>query len=347
MSRERDRVQAGSGSAAAERLAWKAVWILAESLSDTATPVAAKRPPADASRAGRQADKHVPGGPAAKGDARTTDPWERWLYNYYAGEGRPSWIGPLRGPLEKMLRAEAAEERMAAAAALVPLGRADLALPEVRRSLTGRKFFHEAAALLPWLPWKDREELFGQLCLIAGKDDWYRLIELMSQPRDPRAAEVFWQLLVEPKLSLQAASCVETGLLMTYLRGNVYSYDPTNSSNSSQASMARKQQEFFRALKPRAASGAERQRMVAIALLTYAVDDGAVEVVQRVRDDATLSAELRRDALQVLLAMKSKKEAERLAVSVMEDKEPASRKLGVQYLVEGREGLEASARRFP
>ena len=105
--------------------------------------------------------------------------------------------------------------------------------------------------------------------------------------------------------------------------------------------MARKQQEFFRAVKPRAASGAERQRLVAIALLTYAMDDEAVEVVQRVRDDAKLSAELRRDALQVLLAMKGKKDAVRLAVSVMEDKDSASRKLGLRYLVEGREGLDS------
>ena len=154
VSRERDRMQLHSAPATAERLAWKVVWILAESLSDTTAPGAAQ-PPADASRGvrqaaegltwrprnddasrgRRQAEHQAPGGPAAKGDAGATDPWDRWLYNYYAGEGRPRWIGPLRGPLEKMLHAEAAEERMAAAAALVPLGRADLALPEVRRSL--------------------------------------------------------------------------------------------------------------------------------------------------------------------------------------------------------------------
>ena len=121
-----------------------------------------------ASPGGPQAGNQAPGGPADNGAAGATDPWDRWLYDYYAGKGRPRWIGPLRGPLEKMLRAEAAEERMAAAVALVPLGRADLALPEVRRLMTDHKFFEKAAALLPWLPWKDREALFRQLWPVAG-----------------------------------------------------------------------------------------------------------------------------------------------------------------------------------
>ena len=112
----------------------------------------------------------------------------------------------------------------------------------------------------------------------------------MSETHDPRAADVFWRLLAEPKLSPRTAPLIERGLLITYLGGNMYTYVfPVDPPTGSPASIARRQQEFVRAVKLRAASGAERQRLVAIALLTYATDEKAVDVVQRLRDDAAQS----------------------------------------------------------
>ena len=55
--------------------------------------------------------------------------WDDWLRQCYAGRNRPKWTARMVPPLEKMLRAEAPKERVAAAVLLVPLGKAGQSLP--------------------------------------------------------------------------------------------------------------------------------------------------------------------------------------------------------------------------
>ena len=105
-------------------------------------PVAEKKPDAEK----KPVEKKSTGGAEPPKVETPSDPWDDWLEEYYAGQHRPKWLARLRGPLEKMLRAEVPEERMAAALALAPLGRADLALPETRKLLEARHLFAQQAA---------------------------------------------------------------------------------------------------------------------------------------------------------------------------------------------------------
>ena len=100
-----------------------------------------------------------------------------------------------------MLPAKNVDERLAAAIALVPLGKAQAVLPriyEVARS--DPKKYREVMEVLPWLVWEQRLAAFRQLRKIAPTPDAVSvLVESMAEVRDPRAAELLWELLADPK----------------------------------------------------------------------------------------------------------------------------------------------------
>ena len=62
---------------------------------------------------------------------------DRWLQDFYAGKGRPPWAAQTIGPLEKMLQSKNSDERLAAACALVPLGKAAAAVPMILAAVKG------------------------------------------------------------------------------------------------------------------------------------------------------------------------------------------------------------------
>ena len=71
-------------------------------------------------------------------------------------------------PLEEMLRAEEAEERVAAAKALVPLGKGEVALPALLEAAgSDAKLLGQAAGILPWLVWDERFRVFHQMRQLA------------------------------------------------------------------------------------------------------------------------------------------------------------------------------------
>ena len=67
--------------------------------------------------------------PAAETKVVEEDPYDLWLKEYYAGKRRPKWATDMIAPLEKMLQAKNVDERLTAAIALVPLGKAQAVLP--------------------------------------------------------------------------------------------------------------------------------------------------------------------------------------------------------------------------
>ena len=62
--------------------------------------------------------------PAAAKPEEEVSPQDQWLKECYAGRGRAKWTSQMVAPLEKMLRADSAKERIVAARVLVPLGKA-------------------------------------------------------------------------------------------------------------------------------------------------------------------------------------------------------------------------------
>jgi HEAT repeat protein/thiol-disulfide isomerase/thioredoxin len=292
-----------------------------------------KRPEGDSPIFAERKLGQSPGAAAPPKAEPPSDPWDDWLEQYYAGRHRPQWITRLRGPLEKMLRAETAKERMAAATVLVPLGRADSALPEIRKLLDAHhQFLHQAAEILPWLTWKERLPLFRQLCGIAGNNNLLSMVYAMSRVPDRRAVDVYWQMLADEKLSLETVAALERGLMMSYFGVS----SPYSLNQTTMKAADPRQRELFRAVKHWATSGRRWQRLVALALVTYTADEGALQLAEQLADDAKLDAELRSDAFQIALVMESDRDARHRALAALKHADPQRRKLALEYLTSGR-----------
>ncbi len=104
-----------------------------------------------------------------KTEEEERNPRDQWLLDCYAGKGRPKWTSRMAAPLEKMLKANNAKERMAAAVALLPLGKAAVALPVALATARANRDLTDATAeILPWLVWKQRIKMFRDLSALAG-----------------------------------------------------------------------------------------------------------------------------------------------------------------------------------
>ena len=265
-------------------------------------------------------------------DSPSPGHWDDWLKDFYAGRGRPKWSTEMIPPLEGMLQAERAEERMAAALALVPLGKGDAALPVLLAAARSHaELFDAAAGGLPWLFWDDRLDVFTKLRDAAGGESGLSvLIDAMTQVPDRRATGPLWELLADEKLTLAAASTLRNGLLTAHF-GSTY-FDASDLSPPAR-------REFAEEAKPRALAGPQLQRLTALALLASVAPDDAAQVAAKLADDPQLGDELRRDAFQVLLATLPDKEATPRAVAAMSSDDPFRRKLALVRLVEGSRAL--------
>lgn len=259
--------------------------------------------------------------PAA--DAVEEPLWDQGLRKWFARK-RPPELERLPPPLEKMLQAADGEERLAGASALVALNRSAIALPVVRRDL---KVQHEqldqAAQLLPWLLWSERLALFNQLWPLAGSDhEAEALIRAMSQTQDVRAADRFWALLADRRLTPEIAESLRSGLEEMYMPGS-----------DGEDSQARQRRELAAAARPRVTSGPELQRLVALALLANADAAAAAEAAGKLMADTRQSPALRDDAFEVLLAAEPTAEATPAAVAALSGDNARRRATALDYLV--------------
>ncbi len=148
------------------------------------------------------ADKKVEG---KEEEPKTTgegpNPWDLWLEKFYAGRQRPKWMSDTIEPLVKMLEATDPKERISAAVTLVPLGKADEALPVIEAALRSNPEYMEIAQeVLPWLTWQRRLELFRRLdASVENGNASVELIRSMAKAADHRTAELFWELLAGDK----------------------------------------------------------------------------------------------------------------------------------------------------
>jgi HEAT repeat protein len=314
-----------------------------------AKPAATKaKPKIVAMHAKKKADppKDTPKPQSAK-DAKSADqkkavvkkeeknPLDEWLEDCYAGNVRcrRKWTAQTVGPLRKMLAAGDAKERLAAALVLVPLGEGPTATAVVLDTVRGhRDLLSKATAVLPWLLWKQRAKAFQELLTLC-EDAASRsaLIQRMSEGPDRRAADAIWDLLANSKRTdINDAAAMHQALMMIYLGDRYYA--------SSSASPAARRA-LAAAAKPRAESGSEVQRLVALALLAHASRTEAAALAARLADDSKLTDAVRLDAFQIQLMTQPSGESRKAALAAIKGKDDARKKLAMRFLVQGASAL--------
>jgi HEAT repeat protein/thioredoxin-related protein len=272
------------------------------------------------------------------GDSGTAEkeqnPWDKWLEDYYAGKNRPKWTDLAIEPLEKMLAAESAKEKIAAAAALVPLGKVEEAMPVINACVqAGPEHLEIALGVLPWLTWDRRLELFRRLEASAKSTDIpVQLIRALGKLPDRRTAELFWELLAGEKISREKAAALMDGLRQAYL-GNNY-YNPQNIPASDR-------RDLIIDAKPRISSGSELQRLAALVLLANVANDEAAEAAIQLADDPHLSDAARIDAFKIRLCSQPQKEAVQTAVAAIESDNAGRKKIALIFLVHGADNLRS------
>jgi HEAT repeat protein len=278
----------------------------------------------------------LPAAPAEKDDpAGLAAKIEPWLKDFLAGKGRPDWTAAAIGPLEKLTRSKDPQERLAAAVALIPLGRASACLPIVLETVeeSGEDGF-SAAKVLPWLVWEDRLKAFLRMRAAASLEERLAaLVERMAEVPDRRAAAVLWELLDDPKATARLGGVVQRGLFSVYLNQPDYMY---NYSRQQTKTITRGLEQLAPEAADRVATGGELRRVVALAVLSYADTDRAVEIARKMLADPKLSQPLRRDAFHTLLAIQPKKESVKQAVAALAGKDASRWELALQYLVADR-----------
>jgi hypothetical protein len=301
-------------------------------------PVASPSPPPKAPVAIMPTPVKVEPGPApkpveAKAKEEADDP-DAWIKQCYAGKHRPAWTSQMVAPLEKMSRSVVAKERVAAAMALAPLGKAEAATSLLLATVRANpELTDTAAGVLPWLCLPQRLSTFYALHSLApNAEARAHLIGEVIEETDRRLADAMWELLADPKVTVREADSLQRGLMAAYLGRRFYA--PTQVSASDRRELAK-------AAKPRALTGGDWQRRVALMLLATAAPDEAAETATKLADDGKLDKALRADAFQIRLITQSRDHATKLALGAIKGSDAARKKLALKYLVHGANELRS------
>jgi HEAT repeat protein len=227
-----------------------------------------------------------------------TDP-DKVLAELRGGKARPAWMQDLIPLLTTMLPANDPEERLAAALALNALGRDEVALPVILdlaakvRVLRGR-----AGSALPWLPWAKREDTYNRfVALNPDAEHLEEIVRGLTTLPDQRTVPLLWALSARGGLSNDLLELVFERLQSAYFGHNLYS---RTNGNRNIRPADRKRAAADAA--PKAATGPEQQRLIALAVLASADREAAALAAEKVVADAAAPDRLRRDAFQIRLA---------------------------------------------
>jgi hypothetical protein len=240
-------------------------------------------------------------------------------------------MADLQPLLQPMLAAAEPEERLAAALALVALGRDDVGLPVVlgvaakTRALRGK-----AGEVLSWLPWAKREDTYNRL--IALNPDPEQLTDIihgLPANQDQRVLPLFWALTARGGLTNDVLELVFGRLQSTYFGPNLYSR--TNGIRTIKAADRKRAADDAKA---KLAAGPEGQRIVALALLASADREAAAAAAEQIVADAAASDRLRQDAFQIRLAVLQPAERRNAARAGLTHPFAGARRVAVVSLVE-------------
>src|SRR5262249_55526354 len=140
------------------------------------------------------------------------------LEAWRSGKKRPDWMNATVNLLLPQLTAATADERLAAALALIGLAKEEQGLPVLLEiAKKGPQLQGKAAEALSWLPWPKRLDVFHQL--LALKPQAEQLADIigdMAASNDQRNLEPFWALTRDDHLPIEAANRLLTAFNQLY-----------------------------------------------------------------------------------------------------------------------------------
>jgi HEAT repeat protein len=327
---ETDRA-AGDAEAAA-RAALEAATAAAESAQDTRPTMAKPIPgPADV----RFVAETLPD-LEAPSRARVVEDdgeslWDGWIEEFRSGKGRPTWMDQLVPPLVKMLDAESPQERCAAAVTLIALGKVEIGVAALTEAVhEQRELAYTAGDALKWLVWEERIALFKRLRRLAvGNDQIRHLLYQMRDVPERRAAPVFWEMLADEEIDDSVAEAVQAVIVSAYSGRRWADLDDIEKATK---------EDILKTAKPRATTGPEHQRLASMGMLTYVDQEAALAAARANLNDPDSSTQLRKDCLQVLLAVLPQQQATDMAVENVKSPLSERRNMAMHYLAFGTEG---------
>ena len=284
------------------------------------TPAVAADPPS--------ADSPPPEAAADEATEELVNQLDVWLAELYTGKHRAAWMSELVEPLRSMLQAEAAEERLAAALTLIPLGDADQALPVLLAAAQEKPaLLATAGAALKWLVWERRAEVFHQLFALAASDGQRaEVVQAMNAVPDARAAELYWAALERPAATQTLAQAVQSALLPAYFGEQYYDVSSISTRMRSRA---------VESVKLQLQHGPPLKRLVAIDVLLRIAADDAAESARQLMNDETVEEAIRADAFQITLAAQTNAQRTTAAIEALAGADEYNRRVAVRFLALG------------
>ena len=255
-----------------------------------------------------------------------------WLIAFRAGKGRPLWWLSLIELLEPMLHAETPRERVAAAAALITLGREKPALPVLLATAqVHAEQRKHVPSLLSWLPWGQRVDLFLELSAWElSSDERGEIPRALNMFRDRRAIPLYWEMAKAEDLKGRVARLLMYSLQESYLQVPSHQWQKASAVDRKFA---------VREAKAHAQAGPTPRRMLALALLATLDKGAAEELTSKVLADASADPRLRRTALQIQLAYLPSREGVQAALATLTNSDRNFRTLGLRFLIHGGERM--------
>jgi HEAT repeat protein len=261
---------------------------------------------------------------------------EALLKQVLAGQGRPKALNELTPLLVPLLNAKATDERLAAALALVAFGHSGQAVPvlaDAARKEPG--VLAQAAAAIEWLPLMERLAFYRQLLALNPKTEDLGVI-VQSLARVPASAveAPLWELAARPNMPPEMAQTLINALEPLLV--------PDSQQMQSLAAPKAKAvwERFLGTVQPRAETGPELQRLVALALLAKANVKEATDVADKIAAEAGAAVSLREDAFRASLWLRRPRAATRVAVAALSHPDVRIRKVALIYLALGADTVQ-------
>lgn len=246
---------------------------------------------------------------AAKGDA--PPPIETWLIEFRAGQHRPSWTSKGVEPLKAMLASESLAERVPAGIALTALGNDAALAPLIEIVRKDANQLVSVGEVLGWLPFAERKATFQALRgLVRDRDGLTRLALWLTSIRDPRAADLLWDVLREPETNAELAHLLLERLMHLHqVEFDHYGYGNRGRSQKSLFDIA--------ALQPHVASRNEWECRAALAALVQTDPASVPEAARAIYEDPARPDGLREDAFAIRLYVLDPQEARAEATAAL------------------------------
>ncbi|EAQ78530.1 hypothetical protein DSM3645_26644 [Blastopirellula marina DSM 3645] len=265
----------------------------------------------------------------------SSHPWEVWLSQYSAGENRTKYGPKILNPLTKMMESEDPEERITAALVLVPLGHQQTALPVILETVRqSPELINRALAILPWISWEQRQDLFATLYPIAEQQLQQQLaLRAASSALDSRAADLLWPLLAKENVDLEMAAGIHLSLMNAYF-GKSYWYGGDLSTS--------KRKKIVTAAEKHAETGNEMESLVALQLLAKVDQQLAFQLAAEIAEDSARPDPLRRNAFQISLLLTPEEEQVARLLAALNSGQAERRELAFVMLIAGSEDRSLS-----